>query len=130
MPQILLSVVRNSDQARTPDVRSRAILAEWASLFAVTFVTPNLNETAIANLGAAAGLIVGIGDWRPQKGKGNYGQFRLAGADDAAWKRLVDTAGREVQDAALEDPAPYDIDTAELLEWFGAEKNRRGFTAA
>lgn len=127
IPQMMMSVVRNSDMARTPDVRTRAILPEWAAELSITFVTPNLNEQAVANLLAAAGIIVGIGDWRPQKGKGNFGQFRLADADDAEFARIVKTGGTKAQDQGLESPTFFDVETEELFEWFEAEAARRGF---
>lgn len=130
IPQLLMSPVRNSDIARTPDVRTRAIMAEWAAEVAITFVRPNLTEQAVANLLAAAGIIVGLGDWRPEKGKGSFGQFRLAGEDDPQYARIVATGGRDVQDAALESPTPFDVESAELLEWFEVEVRRRGLGAA
>jgi hypothetical protein len=130
VPQIFCAVTRNSDMARTPDVRTRAILPEWAMRLSVQFVHPNLNETAVANLLAAAGLVCGVGDWRQQKGKGNHGQFRLASPDDPELLRIMETGGREAQEAALESPTPFDTETEELLEWFEAERRRRGFDAA
>jgi len=130
VPQIFCSVTRNSDMARTPDLRTRAIIPEWAMRLSVQFVAPNLNETAVANLLAAAGLVCGLGDWRQQKGKGNHGQFRLTAHDDPELLRIMKTGGRDAQEAALSDPTPFDIETEELLEWFDAERRRRGFEAA
>jgi hypothetical protein len=130
IPQIYTTVVRSADMARTPDMRTRAILPEWATEFAVTFVRPNLTEQAVANLLAAAGIIVGLGDYRPEKGKGNFGQFRLAGEGDAEWERIVRTGGREAQDQAFDNPVAFDVETEELLEWYRAEVERRGFKVA
>jgi len=125
-PQVLCSVVRSSDIARTPDVRTRAILPEWACKVTFTFMRPNLSAQTVGNLFAAAGVIRGVGDFRQEKGAGNYGQFQLVGADDETWQRIVREQGRKAQQAALAEPAFYDDETRSLLEWFVEEKKRRG----
>lgn len=130
VPQMLMSPVRNSDPGHTPDVRTRAILPEWCATVTVTFVRPNLTETAIANLLAAAGIIIGLGDWRQQKGSGSFGQFKLVDEDDAAFARIVKTGGREAQDAALENPTCFDADSEELYNWFRVEAARRELRAS
>jgi hypothetical protein len=127
VPQMFMTVVRQAGMSKTPDVRTRAILPEWAASLSITFVRPNLTEQNIADLVASAGIIVGIGDWRPEKGKGNHGQFRLADTDDAEYERIVKSGGLVAQDAALENPTCFDIETEELWEWFQAEVQRRGF---
>ena len=121
VPQIFMSVVRSADMNKTPDIRTRAILPEWACRIRVRFVMPRLREQTVANLLAAAGVTVGVGDFRQEKGKGSFGQFALVNADDPAFQRIVAEQGREAQDAALVDPVPYDADTEELLSWFSAE---------
>ena len=85
-----------------------------------------VREVAIANLLAAAGIVAGVGDFRQEKGKGSFGQFRLADADDADLKRIISTGGRKAQDAALEKFEAYDDETAELLTWFSGEVVRLG----
>jgi hypothetical protein len=131
IPQMFMSVVRNAGMNRTPDVRTRAILAEWATEFTVTFVTPNLATQSVINLVAAAGLIIGLGDWRPEKGKGNFGQFKIVEkTDEEAFGRIVKAGGMAAQDAALEDPTAYDVETETLWEWFRAECERREFKIA
>jgi len=130
VPKLLCSVVRNSDPGRTPDVRTRCIVPRWAAIASITFSKPQLRETAVANLMAAAGLTVGIGDWRPEKGSGNFGQFRLAGVDDAELKEIMAEGGRSAQEEAMASPECYDSDTEELLSWFNAEVRRRGFKVA
>lgn len=130
IPKIWMTVVRSAGMNHTPDVRSRAIIPEWASLLKLTFVTPILRDTAVINLLAAAGLMRGIGDGRPEKGWGSYGQFEIVGKEDERWMGIVNAGGRIAQDVALDDPHPYDSETAELLKWFNAESKRRGFKVA
>ena len=129
-PQLLCSVVRSSDINRTPDIRTRAILPEWACKVTFTFTRPNLKDQTIANLFAAAGMIRGVGDWRQEKGSGNYGQFTLVGADDPTWTRIVADQQRAQQQAALDEPGYYDSESASLIEWFTAEKARREGTSS
>lgn len=130
VPQIFSTVVRSADMNRTPDVRTRCIVPHWAAVASITFVKPIMREQAIANLIAAAGITVGIGDFRPEKGAGNYGQFTVVGADDERLTHLMKTGGRAAQIAAMEDPAAYDEQTEELLAWFDVEVRRRGFKVA
>jgi hypothetical protein len=129
IPKIMLAVVRNSDINRTPDVRSRAIIEQWAAKVSITYTKPLIKESAIVNLLAAAGMTQGIGDWRIQKGSGNYGAFSLVGADNNDFQRIVKTGGREAQDAAIFSPESFDSETDELLSWYSAEVKRRGFKA-
>lgn len=124
-PRLLLSVVRMADMGHTPDIRSRAILPSWACQIVVRFVIPVLNETNIANLVTAAGTTVGVGDYRQEKGKGSYGLFEMVDDDDPRFLALQPDA-RAIQDRALTDPACYDTDSAELLEWYTGEIRRRG----
>ena len=127
VPKLLMSVVRSADMNRTPDIRTRAILSEWACSVSITFVMPLLREQAVVNLLAAAGITQGIGDWRPQKGSGSYGQFALVGIGDADFDRIVATGGRDAQMAAMAEPECYDDETEKLLAWFDVESKRRGF---
>lgn len=127
VPQLLMSVTRSADINKTPDIRTRAILPKWAASIDVRFAKPILREQGIVNLLAAAGMFAGIGDWRPEKGAGNYGQFRLASNDDAEFIEIVKTGGRAAQTAAMNEPACYDTETEELLSWFNSEVQRRGF---
>lgn len=126
IPQILLSVVRSADMARTPDIRSRAIVPAWACFVTVNFVQPKLNATVVANLMAAAGITAGVGDFRQEKGKGNYGQFRLADKGDKELAQIIKTGGRVAQDKALLDYKCYDDETEELLEFYSGEVVRLG----
>lgn len=127
VPQLLMSVTRNSDINHTPDIRTRAIVPKWACRVDVTFVKPLLKEQTVANLFAAAGIMQGVGDWRPGKGSGTYGQFKLVEETDPEFAKIIKTGGRAAQQAAMDDPEAYDVETEELLTWFDAEINRRGF---
>lgn len=126
VPELLMSVVRSADMNKTPDIRTRAIVPAWACMVTVRFVQPKLTATAIANLMAAAGVISGVGDFRQEKGKGNFGQFRLVNPDDAEFRRIVETGGREAQDDALLNYRCHDEETEELLDWYSAEVIRLG----
>lgn len=129
VPRLMMSVVRSADPNRTPDIRTRAVLPRWACKVTIHYVQPQLNAQSIANLLSAAGVLVGIGDFRQEKGKGSFGQFQIVDAADAEWAEIVKTGGREAQDRALDQPEPYDAETAEQLEWFGAEIVRLGRAA-
>ena len=61
-PQLLMSVTRSADMNRTPDIRSRCIIPNWAAQITISFVLPTLRETAVVNLLAAAGITAGVGD--------------------------------------------------------------------
>lgn len=127
IPKIYSTIVRSADINRTPDVRTRCIVPEWALLASITYTKPILRDQAVANLIAAAGVTVGIGDFRQQKGAGNYGSFTVVGADDERLRRIIETGGRAAQQSAMDDPEAYDEHTEELLAWFDVEVRRRGF---
>jgi hypothetical protein len=125
IPQVLVSVVRNSDMNHTPDIRTRCIVPEWACQIEITFVRPLMRMNEVVKLLAAAGLTQGIGDWRPEKGKGTYGQFQIVEATNADWKRIVAKGGRGAQIKAMSDYLPYDSESEEMLTWFDAELKLR-----
>lgn len=126
IPKLFMGVVRSADLKGTPDIRTRAIVQRWCCMVSVRFVQPNLTQRAIVNLMAGAGIISGVGDFRQEKGKGNYGQFRLVDLDDPEYLEIVKSAGRKVQDRALEHVECYNGESAELLEWHSAEVLRKG----
>lgn len=127
VPQLLMSVTRSADIARTPDVRTRAIIPQWAAKIQVRFAEPLVKAHNVSDLLAFGGAFMGVGDWRPEKGAGAYGQFILVEANDPRWKEIIRTGGLKYQDAALERPECYDEETRELLSWFETEVHRRGF---
>lgn len=127
-PKLFMSITRSADMNRTPDVRTRAIVPEWATMLKVTYIKPLLREKDVLNLLASAGVMRGVGDWRVEKGSGTYGQFEICAQTDPRYVALL-KQGRQVQDAALEFPEPYDSETAEMLTWYTDEAERRGFSA-
>lgn len=127
IPKLFMSVTRSADMNKTPDIRTRAIIPEWAARVTISFSTPMLKETVVSNLFAAAGMIQGVGDWRNEKGSGTFGQFELVSEDDERFQRIVNEGGRQAQIKAMESAEPYDIDSEDLLSWFVAEADRRGF---
>lgn len=127
VPKLLMSVVRSADINRTPDIRTRAIVPKWAAVLTISFVTPIVKLPSVLNLLSAAGITSGVGDWRPEKGKGDYGQFRIANEDDPELLEIMAAGGRAEQMAAMASPLPYDRETEELMTWYDAEATRRGF---
>lgn len=123
-PLVHHGVVRQAGINKTPDVRFRACLPEWATRVTVQYVTL-LAQRDVQNLFAAAGIIMGVGDGRPQKGALNYGQFSLVSEDDEAWNRIVSTQAAAAQDEALANPNFIDEETEELVRWYEAEVIRR-----
>lgn len=125
-PFLRMDVVRSADMNRTPDIRTRAFLPRWCAEIDIAFVTPALSVHAIGSLINNAGLVSGLGDFRQEKGKGSYGTFRLVSTDEdeALWEELQ-SEGRDVQQAALDEPEAYDEETRELWAMLRQERMRR-----
>jgi hypothetical protein len=124
IPMLKMDVVRSADMNRTPDIRTRAIVTEWCCLMSVSFTQPKLSARSVLNLIAAGGITCGVGDFRQEKGKGSFGQYRLAEANDKDLKRIM-KLGREVQDEALENYKCFDGETEELFDWYLVEVANR-----
>lgn len=124
-PFLYMDAVRSADMKRTPDIRTWVILPEWATTISVNYVRPNLTGEAVANLLGGAGIFVGVGDGRPEKGKLSFGRFRTVRPNDPDYLRIVRNGGRKTQEAGMSNPRPYNDDVAELLAWFDAELKRR-----
>ncbi len=127
IPQLRMDVVRSADVAKTPDIRSRAFLPQWGAEIEIQFIVPQLSVTAVTTLLCNAGILVGVGDFRQEKGKGGFGSFRVLGPgeEDGEWDDLVKNQGRKAQEAALADPDYADSDTQDLMEFYEAEVKRR-----
>lgn len=126
VPNIFCSITRSADINKTPDVRTRCIVPRWAAVVTIDYAHPQLSESSIANLLNAAGFICGVGDWRQEKGSGNYGAFEVTSPTAPEFVSIVNTGTRAAQMDALENPIPFDAETAELLSWFEIELNKRG----
>jgi hypothetical protein len=124
VPQLFMAVVRSADMNKTPDVRTRAILAEWCMPVTIQYVKPQMSERAIMQLLSNGGIIVGVGDFRQEKGKGNFGQFEVVTKKDCA--SIIKSGGMKQQDQAIKEPTCFDADTEELLAWFQEEVVQRG----
>jgi hypothetical protein len=77
---------------------------------------------------ANAGVIVGIGDFRQEKGRGSFGTFAVSGDDLGDWAddwAAITAEGRLVQEAALDAPDVADDETAELMAIMSDERMRR-----
>jgi len=127
-PFLKMDVVRSADMNKTPDIRTRAFLPRWVAEVDIAFVTPTLSAHSIVSLLANAGVIVGIGDYRQEKGRGSYGTFAVTGPDGGEWAEYIKAVkgeGRAVQEAALAKPEYADEDTAALMEMLDDERGRR-----
>lgn len=127
VPELMMSVTRSADMNKTPDVRTRAILPTWCSQFTIEFTEPMLKAPVISRLLGAAGQMQGVGDWRVEKGSGNYGRFQVVGADHPQVQLLMAAGERSAQEEAMQTPTAYDSETQSLLTWYGEELHRRGF---
>lgn len=125
VPMMHASVIRLGGIDKTPDIRFRVILPQWATKITVRYVTPILNHVIVSKMLAAAGVINGLGDWRPQKG-GNYGQFEIVMEDDPRYVEVVKSGGRAAQREAMSNPELYDDETRELLSECLKEAQDRG----
>jgi hypothetical protein len=126
IPQMFMSVVRNSDMNHTPDIRTRVIVPQWATRLRIRHTLPLVPEKVVANLLAAAGVIQGVGDFRPEKGKGSFGQFEMVNADDKRFVSITKNGGRAAQEKAMANPGFYDQETEEMFSWFTQEVEKRG----
>jgi hypothetical protein len=127
-PCLKMDVVRSADMNKTPDIRSRCYLPRWVAEVDIAFVTPTLSAHAVISLLANAGVIVGLGDFRQEKGRGSFGTFAVAGDNLGDWADYwaeVTKEGRAVQQAAMDDPEYADDDTIELMEILHEERTRR-----
>jgi hypothetical protein len=126
VPKLHMSVVRSADMNRTPDVRTRAIVEDWCMPVTIEFARPQMSDKAVVQLLANAGVIIGIGDYRNEKGKGTFGQFEIV--TEADCKDIIASGGKGQQDEAIDSPECYDDDAREMLSWFLATVKQRGKT--
>jgi hypothetical protein len=127
-PYLKMDVVRSADMNRTPDIRTRCYLPRWCAEVDIAYTMPTLSAHAIVSLLSNAGAIVGLGDFRQEKGRGSYGTFAVAGDDLGDWQGLWDELmleARDVQQDAMDNPEYADEETIELMEILEEERARR-----
>ena len=103
-------------------------MPRWVAEVDIAFVTPTLSAHSIVSLLSNAGVIVGIGDFRQEKGRGSYGCFAVAGQDGGEWADYIaeiKQEGRAVQEEALINPEYADDETMELMDMLMDERQRR-----
>lgn len=125
IPFLHAAMVRQAGMARTPDVRFRAIFPEWCCLLTIAYVPPLINDEIIFNLLTGAGIIMGVGDGRPERGALNFGQFAPTDVNNPTFLRIQKAGGRAAQVAAMEAAEPFDQEAADILEWYMSEAKRR-----
>lgn len=126
VPQMFMAVVRSADMNKTPDIRTRAILPEWACRIVLRYPHPMFKEKVVADYLALAGQLRGVGDFRPQQGPGSCGLFEIVAPNDPRFLAVIEGGGRASQLAAVESPEMYDDDTRDLYDWFVEERQKRG----
>lgn len=127
IPQLIMPTVRNNDAARTPDIRSLACLPRWATTVTIEFAEGKLTPTILFKLMTTAGMIIGIGDGRQEKGKKSFGQFWVADTDpqlEKEYEELKRISTYKAQYVAMmtEHPACYDEETQRLFDWYTQKK--------
>lgn len=58
------------------DLRYRPEFPAWSTILRVVYVTSALERASVLSLIDAAGMGVGVGEWRPEK-KGDFGTFQI-----------------------------------------------------
>ena len=131
-PYLKIDTVRMANINKTPDMRTRAYLPRWCAEVDIAYVQPTLSAYSIVSLLTNAGSIVGIGDFRQEKGRGSFGTFQVLTEDSMGsfqeeWDELM-LEGRDVQQEALDNPEYADDQTAELMAFMEEERMRRDVT--
>ncbi len=126
-PLLRMDVVRSADVGRTPDIRTRAFFQQWGCELEVHHIVPQVPVASIAALMFNAGIVVGVGDFRQEKGAGAFGVFRVIedGEEDSEWDDLVENHGRAVQEDALANPVLCGPETTNLMRLFEQEMKLR-----
>lgn len=122
-PKLKMDVTRSADINKTPDIRTRAFFEQWATEIRIEFARPALSRSSVCALLHNAGILCGVGDFRQEKGKGNYGSFRLANDDDAAAIDALKDKTRQLD--CIDNPQAADDDTTNLMTSYLAEMASR-----
>ena len=75
-PKMRTDVVRL--ESGVADLRYRPEFQDWAMNLRITIDEDWINVDTLVALIQRAGFGVGIGEWRPQKGVGNFGRYKVA----------------------------------------------------
>ena len=128
-PYLKMDIVRSADMNKTPDVRTRAFLPDWVAEVDIHFNTPTFSNHSITSLLNNAGIMVGIGDFRQEKGAvrtapslspvlKTWASIRSCGTT-SRMKRVISSK------LAMEQPECADEQTAELMQFLQEERLRR-----
>ena len=63
------------------DLRYRGEFREWRAVVSITYVQASFTRGSVLTLLDAAGLGVGVGEWRPER-SGDFGQFKIDETQD------------------------------------------------
>ena len=113
IPKLRMDVVRMAGPGRTPDIRTRAFFPSWGSEFNIRRVGDSLSIESLGNLIYCAGILIGLGDQRQEKGKGSFGAFSLSNTPFD-----LDLLDKEAQKKAIRSPEAYNSETADLLDYY------------
>jgi len=77
-PVMREDMVRVGGISKTADMRYRPEYSIWEAEFIVEYNQNSISPGELLNLISIAGFSVGLCEWRPQKGGGDFGRFELA----------------------------------------------------
>ena len=75
-PQMRESVVRLAGPGRTADLRYRPEFPVWRAELTIVYVESCISQESVLSLLDAAGMGVGVGEWRPER-NGDLGTFQI-----------------------------------------------------
>jgi len=113
MPCLRMDVVKQAGIQGAPDIRTRAYLPRWGAEVEIEWISPNLTKESITALIHNAGLVSGLGDFRQEKGKGNFGKYEIV-------SKLTVESDKAAQFAELSADMPtlFDSETENLMRMF------------
>jgi hypothetical protein len=125
IPELMIARVTNSGKVAAPDMRTRAIVPRWCTQVRIQWLPDFVTERSVVQCLSAAGAVSGLGDWRQEKGAGDYGTFRMVLPNDEEFAQIRLEGTLNAQDRALRDPKPHDEFSVQLLDYFSTEVKRR-----
>ena len=118
IPELRMDVVKQAGVGKAPDIRTRATIREWCCHLTITYDSSFISNSSINELIHRAGISIGIGDYRQEKGAGSYGQFMAVAYDDPTVEEIKKTGGRRAQRQAFKTPEFYNSETEALFnQW-------------